>query len=108
MLKQNPERRMWIAREMTKTHQELIGDDVESCFQRIEYLLKQDQGVGELTLVVEGDQKESDDSIDPGKIFGENFEDLKRFRNAPPKEAAKIAATWSGKKTSEMYKVIFE
>ncbi len=93
--------KIWIAREMTKAHEELISGTAKQCMSALKPRLDSGDGVGELTLILEGlGEPESKKSYD--------ISDLVKIRNLPPKQAAKIVAELTGQNSAEIYKAFIE
>lgn len=97
-----PERKLFIAREMTKSHEELISGTPVSCQEWLVARLKKDEPIGELTLVLEG----ANESL--GKAPAIQLEDLIKIRTLPTKAAAKVAAELLGVPVREVYQAFCE
>lgn len=90
-------RRLFIAREMTKTFEELLSGTVASCLADIKKRLASGEGIGELTLLLEGT---------PGaeKAVVCSLDDLASVRSGGTKDAARIAAKLTGLPVGTCYK----
>ncbi len=85
---------LYIAREMTKPHEELISGTPAKCLLWYEDRIKQAQAIGELTLVLHGIQRNQS---------AVSLQDLASIRRLPPKSAAKLAASLSGHDVKTCY-----
>ena len=86
---------MFIAREMTKPHEELLKGNVSSMLEWLQARVQQDEGIGELTLVMRGDGSAPASTV--------SVDELARLRSAPTKEASKIMASLTGLTARECY-----
>jgi 16S rRNA (cytidine1402-2'-O)-methyltransferase len=97
------DRPMFVAREMTKTHEELLSGSVSDLKDRIEAKLNDNEGVGELTLILQGElsrgARATQTSTSPWTP-----QELAKLRTLPPKVAAKLAAQKTGLELSDIYK----
>jgi 16S rRNA (cytidine1402-2'-O)-methyltransferase len=93
------ERRLYLAREMTKSHEELLEGSVRALRELLEKKLAADEGLGELTFVLEGAPAEA--SVQASTAA--SLEDLVEVRKGGAKAAAKIAARLSGRSVSDCY-----
>jgi 16S rRNA (cytidine1402-2'-O)-methyltransferase len=91
------EARCFVAREMTKPHEELIAGTVAEISRALRGRLEKDKGVGELTCLIEG----RGEARAPGAAIG--LEDLARIRQMPAKAASKLAAQMTGRPARECY-----
>ena len=97
------DRNMFLTREQTKTHEEIISASVSETLKWVVDKLKADDAIGELTLIIEGNPDVVDGSKSPM-----GTEALLEFRNAAPRKAAKILSGVSGLSSQESYKLIIE
>ena len=92
---------IFIAREITKTHEELLSGTVSEVYEAIKTRLEKDEPIGELTVVLKGfgpaDQRVS-----------VSLETLKKFRSSSTKEASKIAAEITGRSARDCYQALIE
>ncbi len=89
-------KKIYLAREMTKTHEELLGGTVQELFERIKIILAKEGGLGELTFLLQGEKRESSaQTIDVSTLLS--------LRLLPPKKAAKVMAQICGLSTHEVY-----
>jgi 16S rRNA (cytidine1402-2'-O)-methyltransferase len=91
------ERRVFLAREMTKPHEELLEGSVAALRELLAKRLAADEGLGELTLLLEGGL------LGAAPVAAASIEDLVEVRRGGAKAAAKIAARLSGLPVSECY-----
>lgn len=97
-----PERKLFIAREMTKSHEELISGTPTTCQEWLRERLEKDDPIGELTLVFEGAHEK------PRAKSSLQLEDLIKIRTLPTKAAAKVAAELLGVPVREVYQAFCE
>ncbi|MBP7844167.1 MAG: hypothetical protein KA116_05085 [Proteobacteria bacterium] len=93
------DRKIFIAREMTKSHEELFAGNVKEAFHWLKKLLSDNKGVGELTLILEG----------LGNLEAahkRSLEELLKIRFGSDKEASKILSELCDEKTSDCYGAI--
>jgi len=88
--------RLFVAREMSKSHEELLTGSVLELRDRLEERIHGAQGTGEMTLLLEGNGEVP--------LPGPSMQDLLEFRQAPTKLAAKLAAKWSGVTVDAIYR----
>ena len=94
------ERRIFIARELTKQFEELAAmklAETDAWLDASDYHEK-----GEFVLVVEGEENESPNMAEAGRIARVLAEDL------PASQAAKLAARITGHKKSELYDLLIQ
>jgi 16S rRNA (cytidine1402-2'-O)-methyltransferase len=92
--------RVILAREMTKTHEELIFGTPQTMLKDLSKRLKSNEGIGELTFVVEGLAS----SVAPTSAVA--ISDLAKVRNSSPTEAAKLAAQLTGLDRKTAYEAL--
>lgn len=92
-------KKLFIAREMTKAHEELLSGTVDELSAEMQKRLAQDDGVGELTLILEG-QASAAVAAPPPNF---SMEELIALRSDPPKKAAKWIAERVGQSVSDVY-----
>jgi 16S rRNA (cytidine1402-2'-O)-methyltransferase len=97
-------RKLFVAREMTKTHEELIRGTVESVLEILQKRLEKDEPLGELTMLLEAKEPEVSDQLSQMP----SLEELLQIRSATPKLAAKVLARITGLKTSEVYEKLIQ
>jgi 16S rRNA (cytidine1402-2'-O)-methyltransferase len=88
------ERRIFVAREMTKTHEELLDLSVSEAIELA------DSWLGELTFLVQGDGQGSGPKLD--------LDQLLQIRHGSAREVSKILAALVGGRASDFYKRILE
>lgn len=91
------EAQVYLAREMTKPHEELLGGTVAEMAEFLRRRLASDQGFGEVTCLLEGRGESAAGGV------GLGLEDLARVRSASAKEASKIAARLTGRPARDCY-----
>jgi 16S rRNA (cytidine1402-2'-O)-methyltransferase len=91
---------LFIAREITKTFEELLQGNVEEMHALLTTRLKNEGPLGELTLVLKGWAQD-----EPAAI---SMDLLMKFRSASTKEASKIAAELSGMAARDCYKMLLD
>ncbi len=96
------ERKVFLARELTKTHEEIFEGTVIEVLEQVRAKLEADDAIGELTLVMEGQPLASSEQTSI------SVEELLEFRNAAPRKAAKILAQLKALSSQESYKLIVE
>lgn len=89
-------RRMQVAREMTKPHEELREGSVSEVLVALREKLRSTDALGEMTFLLAGDAQAR-------THVGASLGDLARLRRAPTKEAARIAAKLTGEAVSDCY-----
>lgn len=96
-------KRLCIAREATKEHEELICGLPSDCLKRIVHLLKEQKGaLGELTLLLQGTLVEATGKTDISLAV------LKQLRESSPRHAARIMSELSGLSVNDCYKALQE
>lgn len=90
-------RKLFIAREMTKTYEELLSGTVSSCLADLKKRLASGEGIGELTLLCEGSP-----GVDHAVAC--SLDDLALVRSGGTKDAARIAAKLTGLPVGTCYK----
>jgi 16S rRNA (cytidine1402-2'-O)-methyltransferase len=99
---------IFLAREMTKKYEELWSGSVEEIRVRVEAKLKEDNALGELTLVLQGQYQ----THSLGQRLEANSLELAKkiieIAYLPPKEAAKSLSAIVGLSTQETYKLMVE
>lgn len=97
-----PDRRLGLARELTKTFETIINGLVADVLQQVEADLNQQKG--EFVLVLEGGKELDKDplDVDEDKLLELLLAEL------PPKRAASIVAEAVGKKKKELYQRALE
>ncbi|NCN27487.1 hypothetical protein GW915_07915 [bacterium] len=95
------DQKIFVAREMTKTHEELLSTTVGECSRLLEDRQGDQNGaLGEMTFVLE---------LPPAQVTGSaSVEDLLQIRFTPPKEASKIIAKIGGGNAKDIYKRMVE
>lgn len=91
------EAQVYIAREMTKEHEELLTGSVAEMSRFLKRRLASDQGFGEITCLLEGRG-----TVDAGGT-GIGLEDLAKIRRSSAKDASKIAAKLTGRPARDCY-----
>ncbi|HVJ64152.1 MAG TPA: SAM-dependent methyltransferase [Bdellovibrionota bacterium] len=95
-----PNARLYIAREMTKAHEELLFGSASELAAIIAQRLEADQ-VGELCLLLDMASLQSEGAAPAAQI---SPEDLIKFRTASTKDASKMMAKWCNLPTRDAYK----
>ena len=96
------DRKLFIAREMTKTHEELIAGTVEECRVLIDERIASGDGVGELTLILEGASRDQLQSAEVPHT-PVTIDQLVELRNLRPRDAAKLIAKLTSHNIAETY-----
>ena len=90
-------RRMYVAREMTKAHEQLLRGDVESVFAELKRVRNENSGaLGEMTFVLEGDG-----AALPKETL--SLKDIQAIRCGSVKMASKLLAKITDLSASELY-----
>jgi 16S rRNA (cytidine1402-2'-O)-methyltransferase len=92
---------LFVAREITKEHEELLWGTVDEIEVILRKRLEKDEPIGELTLILKGLEISS-------RAVTVTLEQLRQLRSAPTKEASKIAAEISGLSARECYQAFIE
>jgi 16S rRNA (cytidine1402-2'-O)-methyltransferase len=88
-----------LAREMSKKHEQLLMGTVSEVKNKLSQLISTNKGVGELTLILEGNAVESTHT----NTSSISLEELLKIRFGSDKEASKVLAKLSGKSSSNCY-----
>lgn len=103
------ERRSFLAREMTKTHEELLSGTVNEVKVLVDKQLEKEGAIGELTLIIEGD---GGVSAQAQALAQGDPEDLARkilsISQLAPKTASKILSELSGLSKQDSYKLMVD
>ncbi|MBS1986096.1 MAG: hypothetical protein JST16_18190 [Bdellovibrionales bacterium] len=97
------DRPMFVAREMTKSHEELVRGTVRECAEQLRRRLSESDALGEMTFVLKGFGSEASTAV-----AGVSLEQLAELRNVGTKDAAKIAAQLTGKSVKDCYDTFVE
>ena len=92
----------FIARDITKTHEELFSGSVHQCLVWFQDKLQKKLPLGEMTIVLQGQ------SSAPAPSGTVTLPELIRIRTSPPKQAAKLLAKHSGLSTKECYAALLD
>ena len=93
------DRPLFVAREMTKPHEQLHGGTVRSCLTELAERLQTEGQLGELTFLLKGEDKSSAS----GSVV--TLDQLVQIRKASVKDAAKIAAELTGLSSRDCYQL---
>jgi 16S rRNA (cytidine1402-2'-O)-methyltransferase len=94
-----PESELYIAREITKAHQELLFGKPAFLLEKMHSLVEADH-VGELCLLV----NLSSLGLNDQSALAPTVDELIKFRVAPTKDASKLLAKWSELSSQQAYK----
>ena len=97
-------RKMFLARELTKPHEEIFEGKAQEILDIFKIKIEANEGVGEVSVLIEGDGK-----FDQPKSF--NIDDwdpkeLRKLKVGSPKEAAKILSKLTGWQVSDCYEIL--
>lgn len=98
-----PQANLYIAREMTKSHEELMYGSAKHLHAAMELLIKSDK-VGELCLLLDLSTLKDADSEEGALSGGISADDLIKFHSASTKDASKMMAKWCNITSREAYK----
>lgn len=100
-----PKARLHIAREMTKSHEELISGNPAFLLDYLKKLLESDR-VGELCVLIDLASLQPEAQLDEAipEALNLSLEELLKFRGAQTKEASKMIAKWCGMTPRDAYK----
>ncbi len=101
----HPTTKIFIAREMTKPHEELLHGSVDYLMKTMTHLIEIDK-VGELCVLIDMESLREDihgDALTSSGV-GLSPEDLLKFRSASTKEASKLMAKWCQLNSRDAYK----
>lgn len=101
-------RKCFVAREMTKDHEELVEGDFAQVIASIYERFKNNQPLGELTVLVQGDVELGDSDKVKGREFNPDFlrDEIKLLREGTPRQAAKVFSKITGWSVAECYDIL--
>ncbi len=96
------EKKLHLARDMTKPHEELVLGTVTSVSEDLMRRIESSAPLGELTFILEGSK------ISKSSTQAPSIDMLLRLRSQGPKQAAKEMAALCGQSVEECYKALVE
>lgn len=101
-----PNSQMFVAREMTKTHEELLKGTPHELHKIISALIESDK-VGELCVLIDLSSLNSA-QVESHLASAISYEDLLKFRKSSTKEASKFLSKWCDVNSRDAYKRLVE